>query len=135
MKKLLISAIMAVASFASSAGVVQPANVVIDTDNRSAQGDMVTARFSDNENELIGCGQRTLLTGGEPISWAFCQARTTEDDLIICFTQDENLLKQMRTINSYSFVTFRWDENGDCSYVGFSTQSMYIPNQKLTKHP
>jgi len=64
--------------------------------------------------------------GSEPFVWGFCQAATTEDDRAFCTTQDPQLVEAMRAIDSTSWVSFRWNENGECTYAGASTQSFYL---------
>jgi hypothetical protein len=116
----------------ASAGTVQPAPVMIDLDNMQAQGDMATARFSDNEFEFIGCGVRQFDDGsGGDFTFGFCQARVADDAGIVCVTLRSSLIDAMKSIGDYSFITFGWDENGDCTRVGISTQSFYIPEFKL----
>lgn len=116
--------------FASSAyaGFVQPAPVNVDTVNRIATGDMATARFADNEDEFIGCGMRFISDGaGGVIAWGFCQARQEGGESLTCFTQDAALIDAMKATSDYSYISFSWDEEEECTRIGFSTQSFYIP--------
>lgn len=123
------------ASAAINAGTSTDVPVTIDTEARTASGNMLTARFSENEFESIGCGVREFANtdGSFNFSWGFCQARLEEDANVVCSTQNPQLLDKMAAINDFSFVTFRWDENNECEYVGFSTQSQYIPEFKDKK--
>jgi len=134
--KLAIVAIaVAVTSFAF-AGLVQPAPVTITMnpdDSGFAQGDMLTARYSDNDVEFIGCGTRTIKNGGPLFHFGFCQATDSEGNFAFCSTNDAELLTSMRATADYSFVTFGFDENGECNRIGFSTQSFYIPNKVQKK--
>ncbi len=133
-KAIVFSLIMALMPITLWAGLTQPAPVTIDEENRIAQGDMVTARFSDNDQELIGCGVRKFSTGEDTIlPFAFCQARIAEDVNIICNTQNPELVNAIDSISDYSFVTFSWNEENECTRIGNSTQSFYIPNFKLKK--
>ena len=56
-------------------------------------------------------------------------------DAVFCFTFDPRLIETMRAQNSYSFITFGWQENDqggfECFRVGFSTQSFYLPDKKV----
>jgi len=109
------------------AGLTQPAPVTIDLEALVATGDMVTARRSDNEFEFIGCGTRNSDTGtGDIFSFAFCQASVAEDSTVICTTINPELVAKVSDINDSSFVSFRWNEDGECVSLGFSTQSLYM---------
>jgi hypothetical protein len=134
--KLAIVAIsVAVASFAF-AGLVQPAPVMItlNEDNSGfAQGDMLTARYSDNDVEFIGCGTRTIEAGGPLFHFGFCQATDSEGNMAFCSTNDADLLTSMRATADYSFVTFGFNTDGVCTRIGFSTQSFYLPNKVQKK--
>ncbi len=132
MKNTIISVLLVLSS-SVFAGQVIEVPVEINFEARNAFGSMKTARFSDNEFEQIGCGTRTYgaTEFGPGFSWGFCQARISEEESVICFAYDKpDLIQQINGVDSYSFVTFRWDENGDCTFVGGSTQSQYIPSKK-----
>lgn len=133
----LLSITLLVTSTQTLAGQVQSAPVQIDTINRFATGDMATARFSKNENELIGCGVRKTLFGTELGSFAFCQARvgpeSVDGDFILCTTTNPGLVDAIQSFSDYSYITFSWDENNECTRIGNSTQSGYIPAFRLKK--
>src|SRR5262245_4768458 len=119
---------------AALAGAAKPQPVQIDFVQRAAQGDMYTARTSDNKNEYIGCGVRA----GAGFLQAFFQAAlknpdTNPDEVINCFTQDPTLIEAIHSIGDFSFIVFRWDENFECTFVGTSTQSFYLPDFKAKK--
>ena len=132
-KSMIIAAAVTIISSSAFAGFTQPVPVEIDLVNRIASGDMVTARYSDNADEFIGCGSRRIGTGAGGFSFAFCQARIApgEDGLAFCNTLDEELVKAINSIADFSFVTFSWNEDGECTRIGNSTQSFYLPNFKL----
>lgn len=113
------------------AGFTQPApvEVTINQDGSgSASGDMVTARFADNDVELIGCGIRAFfLPDGTNYQTGFCQARDADEASGVCYTDNAVLLDALKAGADYSFITFEWDENEECTRIGFSTQSFYIP--------
>lgn len=115
-------------AFSASAGLVQPQSVQVDLAAMSAQGDMVTARFSNNDVEFIGCGTRDLLNpDGSLTSFGFCQAQTADEVQMTCFTFDTALVDKINNSNDFSFVTFNWNADDECIRVGFSTQSFYLP--------
>lgn len=115
----------------SLAGFVQPAPVEVTLnpdDTGTALGDMVTARFSDNEVEFIGCGIRRFDDGaGGTLDFGFCQATDSNGVQGFCSTEDPEMLDIMKAVSSYSFITFAWNADGECTQIGFSTQSFYIP--------
>lgn len=126
LQKILATSLLVFSSLAI-AGLTQPAPVMVDTDNMFAQGDMVSARMSDNEFTFIGCGTRHLLNDdGTTFSYGFCQASVAEDSTVLCFSYDTALVDKMAEANDSSFITFAWNEAGDCTRVGFSTQSFYM---------
>ncbi|MCO7224744.1 hypothetical protein [Pleionea sp. CnH1-48] len=137
MKSIVLSVLVSGLSLQAFAGLTQPAPVTIDTENRFASGDMATARFSKNASEAIGCGIRKVAVSDEEvISFGFCQARVSEEDdgFVFCSTQNKELLDGINSISSYSFISFAWNEDGECTRIGNSTQSHYIPNFKRKKN-
>jgi len=129
-KTLMISALFALTSGTAIAGKTSERNVEIDMEARTAFGNMKTARYSENEAELIGCGTRTYsLADGSTFIWGFCQASLSDDEEnAFCFTEEMNLINQINASSDYSFLTFGWDEEGSCTHVGQSTQSFYCGN-------
>ncbi len=135
-KQLLITMAFAMLSSSVYAGLSQNAEVVVDLENRIAYGDMVTARYSDSDFTFIGCGIRKIsVSPTETISFGFCQANSgeAEDGAFTCFTENADILDGINAISDYSFITFGWDENDECTRIGNSTQSFYIPNIKVKK--
>ncbi len=121
-------------SMPAFAGTTLPQEVVVDLESMRASGDMTTARRTGGKAAYIGCGTRnTEGVDGALFSWAFCQARNAEEEQVTCFTFNPELVKTVREINDFSWVTFSWteDENGTltCSRMGFSTQSFYLGKQ------
>lgn len=116
--------------FAGFAGDVP---VEIDWDAQTASGLPVTARFSDNPDERIGCGvHHTLLEGGGLYSYAFCQATIDLENRISCFTEHVELVDKIAEYQHYSFLRFSWAWNdelsyNECIYFNFTTQSHHIP--------
>lgn len=129
---------LAAAAFACTAayaGFTQPAPVMVDMVNMTAQGDMITARNDKDDDVFIGCGMR-LVEGasGDVFELGFCQAEDDEGDNVTCFTQNRDLLEALRAQNDSSFITFRWSDDGTgnltCTRIGFSTQSFYLEKGK-----
>ena len=114
------------------AGFSQPAEVIVDLDNMFAQGDQHAARTAKDDVSFIGCGIRNLDDGVNLFAFGFCQAGDSEENGVTCFTQNPNLLQTLGAMNDMSFVTFNWRDDGaggaECTRIGFSTQSFYLPN-------
>ncbi|MBW3567249.1 MAG: hypothetical protein KY410_04695, partial [Proteobacteria bacterium] len=74
---------LAFVSALAIAGNTQPAPIAVTLNadgSGNAIGDMVTARYSDNEIEFIGCGIRIYDDGaGGSFQWGFCQAADSAD--------------------------------------------------------
>lgn len=132
MKKQLIGILLAGFSISVIAGSAIEAPVEINLETNSASGNMKTARFSKNDSEQIGCGTRTIgATDYSPaFSWGFCQAQVIEGESVMCFAYDNpELVDQIKSLASFSYISFRWDDEGNCTYAGSSTQSQYIPSK------
>jgi len=130
---LSVAALTLVAGVAF-AGLSQPATVTVDLDNMFAQGDQWTARSADNDVEFIGCGVRVLDDGINAFAFGFCQAGDSDDVQITCFTENPNLLNTLGANSDLAFITFNWRDDGfggaECTRIGFSTQSFYLPDFK-----
>ena len=129
-KNLLIIAALALSSSLALAGAVQPNSVIVeqnDDGSGSASGDMVTARTSANDFELIGCGIKGFQGGGAG-QWGFCQAADSNDNFIVCFTVNAHLLETIKGIGDNSYVRFDVNKKGDCTRIDLSTQSFYLPS-------
>jgi hypothetical protein len=109
------------------AGRVQPVPVQIDLFGDGSGrviGNMTTARYSENDVEFIGCGTRN---SGDGFQFAFCQASDAEANAVFCSTENPELVAAVRAIADQSFIIFRFDAVGECTFMGFSTQSYYLP--------
>ncbi|GAA0853200.1 hypothetical protein [Aliiglaciecola litoralis] len=109
--------------FLVHAGYTQPAPVIIDLDNNIAYGDMMTARWTKGDDTFIGCGIRHYQGG---FVFGFCQAQDDDGELAYCQTQDAVLLESMKSMADNSFITYSWNDDGECTRIGFSNQSFYI---------
>ena len=130
---LLSIAVMTLLAAVASAGFKQAAPVAVDFVGMSAFGDQVTARIAADDVSFIGCGIRVTDDGvNPPFSFGFCQAGDSEGNEITCFTQNPNLLETLRANSDFAFITFNWQDGGfggtECTRIGFSTQSFYMPN-------
>jgi len=128
---LAIAGALAVAMGSAYAGFAQPAPVDVDLTAGLAQGDQLSARLDADPDVFIGCGTRTIRTGGGTlVRTGFCQARDAADDQVLCFTQDADLLDAMQAASDFAFITFSFVDDGaggfECRRVGSSTQSFYL---------
>ena len=120
----------ALASVSALAGTVLPAPVIIDLDNKIAQGDMLTARDSADATAFIGCGVRYFDDGaGLTFEYGFCQAAVAGES-VVCLVQSPGLLQAVHSLGDYSYIQFSWDDEFNCTRVGSSTQSFYLPKTK-----
>ena len=124
----LASIAIALSSSLAYGGAVQPAPVSVDEANMTAIGGMVSARFSDNDVEFIGCGVRYFDDGlGGVFGFAFCQATDSAGVAGFCSTTNLALMEAIHAIADFSFITFSWNAVGECTRIGNSTQSFYLP--------
>lgn len=130
-KQLLAIGALVLGSSAAMAGLVNefPVTVTLNPDGSgSAAGNMATARFSKNIVEYIGCGIRRFDDGlGGVFVFGFCQASTATEVLGFCESENPALLASIGDQDDYSFITFSWNSAGQCTGIGNSTQSFYIP--------
>ncbi len=61
-------------SLSTFAGLSQPADVIVDMENMSAQGDMISARYSKSDFTFIGCGIRRTVVGEDVFTFGFWEA-------------------------------------------------------------
>jgi len=131
-KHWLSAAALALFSSLAVAGFLQPAPVTVTLNgdgSGNAIGDMVSARFAPDTVSLIGCGTRRFDNGlGATSYFGFCQATDAAGVQGFCSTTNPDLLDQMKATADFSFIIFAWDVNGECTRIGFSTQSFYIPD-------
>ena len=52
--------------------------------------------------------------------------------LAFCATQNEGLIEAIRALGDFSSITFRWDENDQCTDIGSSIQSYFL-DKKMKK--
>ena len=131
---LLPAAIMLLSSLAY-AGEFQIAPVEIDFDNQAAQGNLIAARFSKNDAERIGCAVGNgVLSPGQPDNphYAYCEASLGNGVDTYCITYDAAMIDTIASINTLSFVYFKWEYlSGEqvCTHVTVATRSIHIPDK------
>ena len=108
--------------------------VLIDLDNKNAQGAQSSARFADNDVEVIGCGTTIRDDGvNPPFSFGFCQATDANGVSVLCVTLSAELSTAINGIANYGFISFQWNDDQECVSVRNSTQSIYIPDFRSDK--
>lgn len=129
--KLIATAALALSSSIAIAGAVKtvPVTVTVNADGSgSASGNMASARASANDVEYVGCGVRKYVNGAGGVdARGFCQASDAAGVTAYCFTDNGDLLDTFENVADYSFVAFSYNAEGQCTYIGVSTQSFYIP--------
>ena len=133
LKQWIAVGVLALGSSVALAGLVSdvPVTVTLNADGSgNANGNMVTARFSSNDVEFIGCGVRRIDDGaGGVFLFAFCQAADAANVQGFCSTENPNLIASIGDQDDFSFITFSWNAAGECRSIGNSTQSFYIPKK------
>ena len=140
---LLLASSLAFAGFENTVPVQAGLN---EDGSGFAFGDMLSARDAKSDNEFIGCGVRSFDDGqGNTFQSIFCQATGAEFDPVTgeriedteitvrCVSESPQLYDSLKMIDSYSFISFSFDETGTCTRVGVSTQSFYLPKSKKNK--
>jgi hypothetical protein len=132
MQHMLSAITLSLVTSVAWAGLARPVPVEIDFTARFARGDMSTARNSANPFEFIGCGVRNR--NGGP-NFAFCQAGIgeAEGQYLTCYTFDPLLIDAIKSIGDFSYIQFDWDVDFNCTHIGISTQSFYLPDLKPKK--
>jgi hypothetical protein len=115
-------------SLGSYAGQVSDVAVTIESVNRFAYGNYKTARFSPSATVMIGCGSFVSVANNGTSSYGgFCQARDSVGNTAFCSITTAAIADKVNGISDYSYISFRWNENGICNSLNISTQSFYIP--------
>lgn len=136
--KVVLSAVMLfLVSVGAMAGYLQPAPVTITLNpdgSGFAQGDQLTARNDKSDTVFIGCGVRMYDNGsGGALSYGWCQAGDASGVQVFCSTFNAGLLDGLKSVSDFSFVIFQFDADGNCTEIGNSTQSFYLPKLKSGK--
>lgn len=123
--RLLLSATLLL-SFTAYAGLfkIDPVTIVGDEEAGRASGNLIAARFSENEYERIGCA----VAYREDKQFAYCEASLEPGDEsgVYCVTEDPVVIDTIASINTFSYVYFAW-ESGKCTEVTVATRSIHIP--------
>lgn len=124
--KLLVVIGLCTLPTVAMAGYTQSAPVDVNLEDKFAGGDMLTARWTKGDETFIGCGIRHIDTGSDTFKFGFCQATDEDGEMAFCNTTNAGLLESMHATADGSYVTFSWNDDGECTRIGFSTQSFYL---------
>jgi len=129
--RLLLSAAMLLMSSVAFAGMfkIDPVTIFDYGDTGRAGGNLIAARFSDNDYERIGCA----VGNGDDGAYAYCEASLVADDDggVYCITYDPSMIDTIASIDTLSYVYFEWKYDGVganlCTHVTVATRSIHIP--------
>ena len=131
--KLLLPALLPLLCSQAFAGAFNVAPVSIDFENQTASGNLIAARASESPHERIGCA---VGYGNLVGHFAYCEATDADDNDIACITYDAGMIDTIASINTFSFVFFRWEEGHSlppgfelCTRVTVATRSIHIPQK------
>lgn len=129
LRQLTIFAVSILLSFGVYAGTYLVAPVeVTDNGNGSgeAQGAMSAARLSANMDEHIGCRLR-----GDVLNHRIqvqCVAADENGTQVSCLSTEPEIIAAMQAITVYSWILFKFDTSGNCTFLQTSTKSLYVPD-------
>jgi hypothetical protein len=98
-------------------------DLVVDTVDRLAKGDLATVRNSSDTTQVIFC-QSYAAPGG---STGYCWAQGPTGGPVACYTTDPNLIAVIRSLNGNSYLYFDWDTNGHCTFIQTNESSDLPP--------
>ncbi|MBD2255592.1 hypothetical protein [Nostoc parmelioides] len=104
------------------AGYKLTPSLTISTQSRKASGALGTVRNSSNNVDYIGCG---VFNSGNSVLIK-CTARNSAT-LVTCLGSGPALLPVVQSLNSDSYLSFSWDELGQCTSISVSNFSSYEP--------
>ena len=125
MRKGFLSAMVALGMVATSAtamaGLTANQPVTVNPVARIAQGALGSARNSPDLIQFIGCS----VTDGGGAAFVTCSARGPGGNFATCTSNDPGKVAAAASINSDSYVVFRYNPYGACTYLSVSTFSQY----------
>jgi hypothetical protein len=119
-----IACVTVAAGATAVAGTKLPGPVQINTAERWAQGGMGYARATGDGVTQIGCQVQVIDLGAPSMN---CVARDAFGNVIICSTDDPNVMSIMGSINGDSYLHFEWNANKECTTLYIAANSAYQP--------
>jgi hypothetical protein len=91
----------------------------------SAGGALGTARNTGDANQYIGCS--VVGSPGNPAS-VYCWAVDASGNSGNCYNPNNaNMVATVASINSDSYIYFRWNSDGTCSMLQVENSSFFAP--------
>ncbi len=109
-------------------GSVQSEVEIVDSGGGTftASGSLASARFSDNDVEVIGCRLRGTAGVGSDVH---CGARDSAGTTVNCLSTDAFIVEAVQAISAYSWLQIE-SVAGSCTQLHVSTRSQHIPKQR-----
>jgi hypothetical protein len=125
MKKLLIAIGFCLFGVAprAHAGTRVSSSVVVNQNpdfSGEASGSLGSARNSTDLWQYIGCDLSAYAGGGLLVN---CYARTASATGAGCSSHDPSLVQSVFALNSDSYLDFKWNASGDCTFIRAETYS------------
>lgn len=125
MRKGFLTAMVALGMAATTAtalaGLKINSTVTVNTTSRYATGALGSARNSADSVQYIGCS----VTDSAGSAFVSCSARNSAGRFASCTSSDVGKVSAASSINSDSYIYFRYDSSGVCTYLSVSTFSYY----------
>lgn len=142
----IFAAIVTLMSLPGFAGAFNGVPVAIDFDQAFAEGTTWTARSSNNDIEVSGCGHKGVT---EPVddeyfpwhgvdtpvnTWAWRRTRDAYGEEVVCFAHHPALMYRVSNISPVSGVRFEFTETRNdcqisryCAWIDVTTQYSHPP--------
>ena len=94
------------------------------------RGSLVGIRFTADETQQLGC---SFAAGAGGVPRVACLGRDLNENNHFCFSFDPALIEVAKSISPYSFVSFVYDQTGQCTSISLSVRSHHIPDSTTEK--
>ena len=135
--KAILVAISFLISITAFAGESLNPEVIIDLENGVAEGGMFAARSSDDANQMIGCARSIGEWPAPEDDFGYCHAINADGVLVGCVFFDPIYFDAVSSINTYSYIKFKFDggpdEYSNCTSLVVSAKSSYLPFTPVVK--
>ncbi len=125
LKIFLVAAVIAGSARLADAGWKATQNVYADPSSGWAYGSMGSARNSASSIEMLDCEVTVFSPTSAP--FVTCWARSAAGQTVYCYSDSPNLLQVAGHIGDSSFVGFRADASGTCTYLDVVNASFVEP--------
>jgi len=108
------------------AGLKQTWLVGVDAQQSEAWGSIGAARASPDTVQMMGCSLYSFAYGSESAS---CMAITSAGMKVTCTSTTPAIVNAVRSVTDSSYIFFRWDSAGKCTYLAVSNTSNMTTRQ------